>query len=107
MKRGKIAVEKITIIRDEDSKRPKVTVEGLWSGKDRRMIYRMLLKEMRKSSNQTKIAIKEADLSEKKQLMIDTIEKKRLEGLKKSRDAKKDKKKEEELENVRGQRKSK
>lgn len=88
--------DKITVIRDEESKRPKVTVEGLWSGKDRRMIYRTLLKEMRKSANAIIQKHKQADL----------IEKKREKGLEKAREAKKLKKlKEEESENVRGQRK--
>ena len=105
MERGKITwVNKIVIIRREGSKVPEITTcEGLWSGKDRRAIYRMLLREMRKSSNERKKLIKEAD----KQLKIDVIEKKRLDGLKKPRDAKKADKKEEEGKNVRGQRKSK
>ena len=89
-------IDKITIIRDEESKRPKVTVEGLWSGKDRRMIYRTLLKEMRKSSNAIIQKHKQADL----------IEEKRTIALEKTREAKKLKKlKEEESDNVRGQRK--
>lgn len=97
MERGKITwKDKITIFRDEVSKKPKVTVEGLWSGKDRRMIYRTLLKEMRKSSNTIIQAHKQADL----------IEEKRIKGLERAREAKKLKKlKEEEKNNVRGQQK--
>lgn len=86
--------DKIMIIRDEESGRPKVTVEGMWSGKDRHMINRTLLKEMRRSTNKVIQMHKQADL----------IEKKRIEGLEKAREAKKLKKlKEEESENVRGQ----
>lgn len=89
-------IDKITVIRDEESKRPRVSVEGLWSGKDRRMIYKTLLKEMRKSANAIIQKHKQADL----------IEEKREKGLEKAREAKKLKKlKEEESENVRGQRK--
>ena len=98
MKRGEIIWEdKITIVRDEVSGKPKVTCEGLWSGKDRRMISRMLLKEMRASSNAVKHRHKQADLNEKR----------RKEALEKTRAAKKVKKElKEESENVRGQSKS-
>jgi len=97
LKRGEITWEdKIIIIRDEVSKRPKVTVEGLWSGKDRAMISRMLQKEMRKSSNQIIQKHKQADLTEEK----------RTNAYNKMREAKKLKKeKEEEKKDVRGQRK--
>jgi len=96
MERGKMKwKDKILIIRDEDSGRPKVTVEGLWSGKDRHMINRTLLKEMRRSTNKVIQMHKQADL----------IEEKRVKALEKAREAKKLKKlKEEETENVRGQR---
>ena len=94
MKRGEITwVDKISIIRDEVSGRPKVTCEGLWSGKDRRIIGRMLLKAMRQSSNEVKKKHRQADLSEIK----------RKKALEEARAAKKAKKKLEEEENVRGQ----
>ena len=65
MERGKITWEdKISIIRDEVSKRTKVTVEGLWSGKDRRLIYRAVLKEMRMAANKIIQRHKQADLME-------------------------------------------
>lgn len=99
MERGKITwVNKIVIIRDEVSGKPKVTCEGLWSGLDRRMIGRMLFKAMRKSSNEIIQKHKQADLNEEK----------RMKALEKAREAKKVKKLlEEESKNVRGQRKSK
>ena len=98
MERGKIIwVDKISIIRDKVSRRPKVTVEGLWTGKDRRMIGRMLLQEMRREAHKIIQIHKKADL----------IEQKRLEGLAKAREAKRIKKLlEEEKEDVRGQRNS-
>ena len=103
MKRGIDWIDKITIIRDEDSKLPKVTVEGLWSGKDRRMIGRALLKKMRKAANTIIQMHRRADLKVKKeeQSKLD-LKQKRLDALAKARAAKK-LKKEEEKENVRGQ----
>jgi uncharacterized membrane protein len=105
VERGKDWTDKITIIRDEDSKRPKVEVEGLWSGKDRRTIYRMLLKEMRRQANKIMQMHRQADLKVKseEQSKID-IKQKRLDALEKARAAKKLKKlKEEEKKDVRGQ----
>ena len=105
MKRGIDWIDKIVITRDEVSKQPKVTVEGLWSGKDRRMIYRMLLKEMRMQANKIRQMHKQADLKVKKeeQSKVD-IKQKRLDALAKARAAKKLKKeKEGEKKDVRGQ----
>jgi len=83
LERGKITWEdKIEITRDEVSKKPKLTCEGLWSGLDRRMISRMLLKAMRKSSNEIKGKHRQADLNEEK----------RIKALEKARAAKKAKK---------------
>ena len=109
MERGKDWTDKIIIFRDEVSKLPKVTVEGLWSGKDRRMIGRTLLKEMRRSANQVKQMFRQADLkeSQEEQTKLD-IKQKRLDALAKARLAKKEKKlKEEEKKDVRGQSKPK
>lgn len=110
MKRGEIKwVDKITIVRDGESRLPKVTVEGLWSGKDRRMIGRALLKQMRKAANTIIQMHKRADSinreEEDKKL---ELTKKRIDALAKARAAKKEKKlKEEEKKNVRGQQKHK
>jgi len=86
---------KIVITKDEDSKKPKVEVEGLWTGWDRRVINRALHRQMRTARNEITLMHKQADL----------IEQKRLAGLEKARAAKKLKKLEEEKKNVRGQRK--
>lgn len=112
MIRGK--EDKIVIIRDEVSKQPKVTVEGLWSGKDRHRIGRMLLKAMRTASYKERQIRKQADQVKKvkeeelnKLENAKKIEQKRIEGLKKYWAAKKLKKLEEEKKNVRGQCKQK
>ena len=111
MERGKINwVNKIVVVKDEVSKLPKVTVEGLWSGKDRRMIGRALLKEMRRSSNQVKQMFRQADLIAIKEEIpvVDSVKQKRIDNMAKARLVKKEKKlKEEEKEDVRGQQKSK
>ena len=103
MKRGEITwVDKITIIRDTVSRQPKVEVEGLWSGKDRRMIGRMLYKAMRVSSNVIIQKHKQADL-----IAIKTEEEPKLSKIDimaKARAAKKLKKELEEAnKDVRGQ----
>ena len=105
MERGEITwVDKITIIRDEKSRLPKVLVEGLWSGKDRRMIGRALLKQMRKAANTIIQMHKRADsINRKEEDKKLELTKKRIEALAKARAAKK-LKKEEEKKNVRGQR---
>ena len=106
MKRGEITwTDKIIITRDEESKQPKVFCEGLWSGKDRRMIGRALLKKMRKAANTIIKMHKQADLKVKQeeQSKLD-LKQKRLDALAKARAAKKEKKlKEEEKKDVRGQ----
>lgn len=105
MERGKITwVDKITIIRDEVSKRPKVTCEGLWSGKDRGMIGRMLLKEMRKSSNKIIQAHKQADLKEQSEEIIEEKPKEPTRIVKETVKRKTFKRR--NVKNVRGQRKS-
>lgn len=109
MERGKDWIDKITITRDEVSHQAKVEVEGLWSGKDRRMISRMLLKKMRKEANVIIQKCKQADLKVKqeKQSGLD-IKQKRLDALAKARLAKKEKKLKEEVnKDVRGQTKRK
>ena len=107
MKRGEITwVDKITIIRDAVSRQPSVTVEGLWSGKDRRMISRMLYKAMRKSSNVIIQQHKQADLiaSETEEKKEPTLAEKRINALALARAAKKLKKELEEAnKDVRGQ----
>lgn len=103
MKRGK--EDKIVIIRDEVSGQPKVQVDGLWTGKDRNRIGRMLLRAMRTAAYQERQSRKQADQANKPKV-VDLIEQKRLEGLKAYWAAKKEKKlKEEEKKNVRGQQK--
>jgi len=102
VKRGK--EDKIVITKDEASKKINVTVEGLWIGKDRHRISRMLLREMRTAAYQERQSRKQADQA-KKPKIIDPIEKKRLAGLKAYWAAKK-LKKEEEKKDVRGQSKS-
>lgn len=95
----------ITITRDEVSKQPRVQVDGLWTGKDRNRIGRMLLRAMRTAAYQERQSRKQADQANKPKI-IDPIEKKRLAGLKAYWAAKKEKKlKEEEKKNVRGQQK--
>lgn len=90
----------ITITKDEESKKIEVNVSGLWNGKDRHRISRMLLREMRSATHKEIQVRKQADLTTE-------LEKKRLAGLVKARAAKKEKKLEEEKKNVRGQRKPK
>ena len=103
MKRGEITwVDKIVIIRDEDSKRPLVKVEGLWTGKDRRIISRTLHREMRRQAQKIIQMHKQADLRAEHK-SVDPIEEKRLAGLKAYWAAKKLKKLEEGKNNVRGQ----
>ena len=97
MNRGKEG--KIIITRDEDSKKPKITVEGFWSGKERMIVRRLLPREMRRQAHKYTQNLKQAVTKEKK---VDPIEEKRLAGLKKYWAAKK-LKKEEEKKNDRGQ----
>ena len=99
MKRGK--EDRILITRDEVSGQPKVEVEGLWTGRDRNRIGRMLLREMRTAAYEERQLRKQAD-QEAKPKSVDPIEQKRLAGLKAYWVAKK-LKKEEERKNVRGQ----
>ena len=100
MERGK--EDKIVITRDEVSKVPRVQVEGLWTGRDRNRIGRMLLRAMRTAAYKERQVRKQADLKAKPK-SIDPIEEKRLAGLKKYWVAKKEKKLEEGKKNVRGQ----
>jgi len=68
VERGKINWEdKIVITRDEDSKKIKVVVEGLWTGKDRGMISRTLHREMRRAAHIIIQKHKEADLLAKQE----------------------------------------
>jgi hypothetical protein len=99
-------VDKIVITRDEVSKQPRVSVEGLWTGKDRRVISRALHREMRRQAQKIIQMHKQADLKAEPK-SVDPIEQKRLAGLKAYWAAKKLKKLEEEKKNVRGQRKQK
>lgn len=109
MKRGEIVWEdKIIITRDKKAKKIEVNVSGLWNGKDRRMISRTLLREMRRAASTIIKEHKKADLknSQEEQKKVE-LKQKRLDSLEKARAAKKEKKLEEEKNNVRGQRKSK
>ena len=97
MKRGEInRVNKIVIIRDEGSKKIKIEVIGLWTGKDRHRISRMLLREMRTAAYKERQVRKQADQETKKVKIVDPTEQKRMEGLKKYWAAKKEKKLKEE-----------
>ena len=104
MERGK--EDKIIITRDEVSKVPRVQVEGLWTGRDRNRIGRMLLRAMRTAAYEERQVRKQADLKAKPK-SVNPIEQKRLAGLKAYWADKKLKKLEEEKINVRGQRKQK
>lgn len=109
VKRGEIVWEdKIIITRDKKAKKIEVNVSGLWNGKDRRMISRTLLREMRRAASTIIKEHKKADLknSQEEQKKVE-LKQKRLDSLEKARAAKKEKKLEEEKNNVRGQRKSK
>ena len=98
MKRGEITwVDKIVIIRDEATRLPKVTVEGLWSGKDRRIIGRALHREMRRQAYKIIQMHKQADLiDQKKEDEKLLLTQKRIDALAKARLAKKEKKLKEE-----------
>jgi len=53
MERGEIKwIDRITITRDEVSRKPVVNVEGLWNGADRIRISNLLRKAMRKAKNE-------------------------------------------------------
>ena len=97
---------KIVITKDEEFGKINVEVEGMWTGKDRIRIGRMLLRAMRTAAYQERQVRKQADQANKPKV-VDPIEQKRIEGLKKYWAAKKKKKLEEEKNNVRGQQKSK
>ena len=105
MNRGDIKwVDKITITRDEVSRKPSVTVEGLWTGRDRLMIGRMLLKAMRKSANEILKQHKQADLLAEESGEVKVVVPTKAEILAKARAAKKLKKElKEGKEDVRGQ----
>ena len=97
MKRGEIKrVDKIVIIRDEGSEKIKIEVIGLWTGKDRHRIGRMLLREMRTAAYKERQVRKQADQEINKVEVFEPIEQKRMVGLKKYWAAKKLKKSEEE-----------
>ena len=100
MLRGK--KDKIIITKDDSSKKIEIICEGLWTGKDRHRIGRMLLKAMRTAAYKEKQFRKQADQASKPK-SVDPIEQKRLAGLKAYWAAKKLKKLEEEKKNVRGQ----
>ena len=97
MERGKDWIDKIIIIRDEVSKLPKVTVEGLWTGKDRGMISRTLHREMRRAAHIIIQKHKDADLLAKQteEVKVDTKPSK-IDIMAKARAAKKLKKELEE-----------
>ena len=105
MERGEIKwTDRIVITRDEVSKKPKVEVKGLWTGRDRLMIGRMLLKAMRKSANEILKQHKQADLLAKESGEVKVVVPTKAEILAKARAAKKLKKEiREGNEDVRGQ----
>ena len=104
MERGERTWEdKITITREKVSRKPIVTVEGLWNGKDRLMISRMLHKKMRKARYDVLQSIKRATPEPVQEEPKVTTKDKRIAALIKAREAKKLKKLEEGKNNVRGQ----
>ena len=115
MRRGEINQKnRIIITKDENSKKIEISCEGLWTGKDRHRISRMLLREMRSAAYKEKQFRKQADPKEQIQKVaiegaenFDLTEQKRLTGLKAYWAAKKKKKLEEEKNDVRGQQESK
>ena len=94
--RGKSNKNIITITKDEKSNKIEIFCEGLWTGKDRHRISRMLLREMRTAAYKERQVRKQADQEIKKEKIVDPIEQKRMEGLKKYWAAKKEKKLKEE-----------
>lgn len=98
MERGKITwKDEIIITRDVVTKLPKVTVEGLWTGKDRRIIGRALHREMRRQAYKIIQMHREADLiDQKKEDEKLLLTQKRIDSLAKARLAKKEKKLKEE-----------
>ena len=99
MIRGK--ENRIVITKAEGSVKIEVIVEGLWTGRDRNRIGRMLLRAMRTAAYKERQIRKQADQANKPKI-VDPIEQKRLAGLKAYWAAKK-LKKEEEKKDVRGQ----
>ena len=104
MERGVIKwIDRIVITRDEVSKKPQVTIEGLWTGRDRLIINKALRKQMRKSSNTIIQQHKQADLLAKQEVIPSKID-----IMAKARAAKKLKKELEEAnKDVRGQEQTK
>ena len=97
MERGKINWEdKIVITRDEDSKKIKVVVEGLWTGKDRAVISRTLHREMRRAAHIIIQKHKEADLLASQGEEVKEVKLSKIEIMAKARAAKKLKKELEE-----------
>jgi len=106
MERGVIKwIDRIVITRDEVSKKPQVTVEGLWTGRDRLIINKALRKQMRKSANTIIQQHKQADLIAKEK---EEVKPTKLDIMAKARAAKKLKKELEEAnKDVRGQEQTK
>ena len=97
MERGKINWEdKIVITRDEDSKKIKVVVEGLWTGKDRAVISRTLHREMRRAAHIIIQKHKEADLLASQGEEVKEVKLSKIDIMAKARAAKKLKKELEE-----------
>ena len=79
MERGEIVWEdKIIITRNKETKKIEVNVSGLWNGKDRGVISRTLLREMRRAAHIIIQKHKQADLlAEQKPSKIDIMAKAR------------------------------
>ena len=88
--------DKIVIMRDEDSHKIKVVVEGLWTGKDRGMISRTLHREMRRAAHIIIQKHKEADLLASQGEEVKEVKLSKVEIMAKARAAKKLKKELEE-----------
>ena len=97
MERGKIVWEdKIVITRDEDPKKIKIVVEGLWTGRDRAVISRTLHREMRKAAHIIIQKHKDADLLASQGEEVKEVKLSKIVIIAKARAAKKKKKELEE-----------
>ena len=97
MERGKIVWEdKIVITRDEDPKKIKIVVEGLWTGRDRAVISRTLHREMRRAAHIIIQKHKDADLLASQGEEVKEVKLSKVEIMAKARAAKKLKKELEE-----------
>ena len=88
--------DKIVITRDEDPKKIKIVVEGLWTGRDRAVISRTLHREMRRAAHIIIQKHKDADLLASQGEEVKEIKLSKIDIMAKARAAKKLKKELEE-----------